>query len=94
MDCFSKIPARERSGRFGNFQLRPTHLTTGTSRTVNAPPPPKDMDDSDARSTAAIEADIASKAELARRSVARGLPDDPKTGKGIWSALGIGKDKK
>ncbi|MDR7385237.1 hypothetical protein [Promicromonospora iranensis] len=59
---------------------------------MNAPPP-KDMDDKDARSNAAIARDIAQKAELARRSVARAHPDDPKTGKGIWDTLGIGKKK-
>lgn len=57
---------------------------------MNAPPP-KDMDDKDTRSNTAIERDIAQKAELARRSVARAHPDDPETGKSIWGALGIGK---
>lgn len=59
---------------------------------MNAPPP-KDMDDIDPRTREAIEAEIAQDAELARRSVARGLPDDPKTGMGIWDDLGIGKKK-
>jgi hypothetical protein len=49
------------------------------------------MDDGDPRSTAAIEAQIAEDAELARRGVARAFPDDPETGKGIWGDLGIGK---
>lgn len=89
-ECFSKIPARERTGAYGQFQLRPSHLKTGTTRTVNAPPP-RDMDDNDPRSDAVIEAEIAKDAELARRSVARGLPDEPDTGKGIWDMLGIGK---
>jgi hypothetical protein len=60
---------------------------------VNAPPP-KDLNDIDPRPTAAIEAEIAKDAELARRSVARAIPEDPKTGMGIWDDLGIGKDKK
>lgn len=28
MDCFRKIPARERSGWYGKFQLHPSHLIT------------------------------------------------------------------
>jgi len=54
-------------------------------------PPPRDMDDKDPRSDAAIETEIARDAELARRSVARNHPDDPETGMRIWSDLGIGK---
>jgi hypothetical protein len=57
---------------------------------MNAPPQGQDsLDDIDARSTAALEAEIATKAELARRSVARGLPDEPETGKATWKQLGI-----
>lgn len=59
---------------------------------MNAPPP-KDMEDNDPRSNAFIEAQIAADAELARRSVARGLPDEPEAGKGIWNDLGIGKTR-
>ncbi len=36
MDCFRKIPARERSGSFGAFQLRRSHLITN---------PPEESDD-------------------------------------------------
>jgi hypothetical protein len=42
----------------------------------------------------ASKAQIAKDAERARRHVARNYPDDPKTGKSLWDALGIGKDKK
>jgi len=45
-------------------------------------------------SQATSEAAIAKDAEHARRNVARRFPDDPKTGKGFWSLLGIGKDGK
>lgn len=89
-ECFAKIPARERAGAFGRFQLRPTHLKTGTTTPVNAP---KDMHDTDPRSDAEIEAEIAQDAELGRRAVARHFPDDPDTGKATWNQLGIGKNR-
>lgn len=31
-DCFLAIPARERSGTFGDFQMRPSHLKTLKAR--------------------------------------------------------------
>lgn len=34
--CLHKIPARERSGSFGAFQLRASHLQTQTSAPVRA----------------------------------------------------------
>jgi hypothetical protein len=36
-DASTYVPARERSGAFGEFQMRPTHLTTGTGRLHPSP---------------------------------------------------------
>lgn len=61
---------------------------------MNAPPPDDLQNGSDqVPSTSASEAAIAKDAEHARRHVARNFPDDPKTGKGLWDMLGIGKKK-
>lgn len=64
---------------------------------MNAPPQGQDsLDDIDARSTAALEAEIATKAELARRSVARNHPGEGGSaetdqGRDAMKQLGIGK---
>ncbi|MFD2794615.1 hypothetical protein ACFS27_13745 [Promicromonospora vindobonensis] len=34
-ECFAKIPARERAGAFGRFQLRQSHLVTVTDGDVD-----------------------------------------------------------
>jgi hypothetical protein len=63
---------------------------------VNVPPPDELKKTYDGTMTRRGDSEkaTAKDAELARRAVARQFPDDPKTGKGIWGLLGIGKDKK
>jgi hypothetical protein len=64
---------------------------------MNAPPQGQDsLDDIDARSTAALEAEIATKAEAARRQVAGRYPGESgkaetDQGKATMRQLGIGK---
>lgn len=62
---------------------------------MNVPPPDemKKTYDSSMPTVADSEKAIAEDAEHARRAVARRFPDDPETGKGIWSRLGIGKEQ-
>lgn len=55
-------------------------------------PPPKDMDDGDPRSTAAIEAQIAADAEQARQNLAQMVKDEAARAE-IERALTIEKGK-
>jgi hypothetical protein len=59
----------------------------------------KKIDSAHMPSIAKSEAQIARDAEHARRNIARRLPGESgkaetETGKGFWSLLGIGKEKK
>jgi hypothetical protein len=49
MECFTKIPARERAGEFGKFELRPSHLITNS----DTPPGITSQEMVDARLTVA-----------------------------------------
>lgn len=65
---------------------------------MNVPPPRDDLNAIDPRSTAALEAEIASKARLARGTVERNHPGESgkaetDTGKAIERQLGIGRAK-
>lgn len=46
--CNAKIPARERSGDYGKFELHPSHLITGPTPTGHV------MDDEAARAAVAL----------------------------------------
>lgn len=59
--CFTAIPARERTGTFGDFQLNPSHLVTGTAREPSSLTVPG-VDSATARAAA--------------RTVALGVPRD------------------
>ena len=37
-ECFAKIPARERAGSFGTFQLRRSHLVTNSDNDIDTLP--------------------------------------------------------
>lgn len=49
MECYAKIPARERAGEFGKFELRPSHLVTNS----DTPPGITSQEMGDARLTIA-----------------------------------------
>ena len=52
--CFAKIPARERAGSFGRFQLRRSHLVTNSDVDSGPFPPIAAAEAADARLSVAV----------------------------------------